>query len=432
MTITAAEPVVADAAPGGVWDDLVGQDAAIATLRRAARAAARVVAAAGAAELPEGRTEAGLTHAMTHTWLLTGPPGSGRSNAARAFAAALECPEGGCGVCNECVTARSGAHPDVTLCRTEQLSIHVAEVRELALTAALRPVRGRWQVIVVEDADRVTERGANALLKSLEEPARRTVWILCAPSADDVIATIRSRAREVHLVTPSDAAVARLLVRRDGVDAVMAAQAARAAQGHVGRARVLAGDAAARARRERVLALPGSLTSLGACLSAAADVVEWAKADAAAVAGPLDAAERAGLEASLGVGTRGAKVRSAQAALKDLEAQQKARATRLQRDSLDWVITELTTWYRDVLAVQLGAVVTPGTPTDPGRAPEADGAPGLINDAQAAAVARAAAALTPDQTLRRIDALLETRAHLSGNVAPLVAMEALMIRLAQF
>jgi len=431
MTITTAERVVADVAPGGVWADLVGQDAAVAVLRRAAAAAARVVTAGGAAELPEGHREAGLAHAMTHTWLLTGPPGSGRSNAARAFAAALECPAGGCGRCNECVTARSGAHPDVTLCRTEQLSIGVDEVRDLALTAALRPVRGRWQVIVVEDADRVTERGANALLKSLEEPARRTVWILCAPSADDVIATIRSRAREVHLVTPSDDAVADLLVRRDGVDRVTATQAARAAQGHVGRARALAGDPAARARRERVMSLPASLTSLGACLAAAADVVEWAKADATAVAGPLDATERAALEASLGVGTKGVKARSAQAALKDLEAQQKLRATRLQRDSLDWVISELTTWYRDVLAVQLGAVVPEAAP-DPGPAKGPDRSPALINDAQAAAVARTAAALTPDQTLRRIDALLETRAHLAGNVAPLVAMEALMIRLAQF
>jgi len=427
-----------DAALTGVWADLVGQERAVATLRRAVGSAGRVVDSAGADELPAGRGEAALSHAMTHAWLITGPPGSGRSNAARAFAAALECARGGCGECNECVTALSGAHPDVTLVRTEQLSIGVDDVRELALKAALRPARGRWQVIVVEDADRVTDKGANALLKSLEEPPRRTVWVLCAPSADDVLVTIRSRTREVRLVTPRDEAVAELLVRRDGVDRASALRAARAAHGHIGRARALAGDARARERREAVLALPGSLTSLGACLEAAAELVGYAKQDAEAVTSVLDARERADLEASLGLGLKGIKPRNTQSALKDLEDQQKARSTRLQRDSLDRTITELTAWYRDVLAVQLGAVdaaalvlVGASAVARPASGTDASG-PTLVNPDQAAAVAVAARGLTPEQTLRRIDALLEARARLEGNVAPLLAIEAMLIQLATF
>ncbi|NMD46047.1 MAG: DNA polymerase III subunit delta', partial [Propionibacterium sp.] len=191
-----------------VWADLVGQDRVVEVLRRAV---------------------AGDAHAMTHAWLITGPPGSGRSNAARAFAAALQCERGGCGECSACRTSLSGAHPDVTLVRTEQLSIGVDEVRDLVRRAAMSPTLRRYQVIVVEDADRVTERGADALLKSIEEPATRTVWLLCAPTPDDVVVTIRSRCRRVELATPGPAAVAELLVRRDGVPADLAEFAARVA-----------------------------------------------------------------------------------------------------------------------------------------------------------------------------------------------------------
>ena len=219
----------------GVWAELVGQDAAVASLRRAV---------------------AGDPHAMSHAWLFTGPPGSGRSNAARAFAAALQCHFGGCGVCNDCRTSLSGAHPDVTLVRTELLSIGVDEVRELVRRAAMSPTLRRWQVIVVEDADRITERGADALLKSIEEPAPKTVWVLCAPTVDDVVATIRSRCRLLTLATPTVAAVAELLASRDGVQQDLAWFAARVSQGHIGRARVLARDAEARDRRRAVLELP--------------------------------------------------------------------------------------------------------------------------------------------------------------------------------
>jgi DNA polymerase III subunit delta' len=376
----------------GVWAELIGQEFAVDTLRRAVQ---------------------GDPHAMSHAWLITGPPGSGRSNSARAFAAALQCPRGGCGECSHCRSALSGAHPDVTLVQTEQLSIGVDEVRDLVRRAAMSPTLGRYQVIVVEDADRVTERGADALLKSIEEPARRTVWILCAPTPDDVVATIRSRCRLLNLQTPTDGSVARLLETRDGIAPELAAFAARVAQGHIGRARALAQDEDARRRRREILQIPTRLHGLGACLAAAADLVDACTEEAAATTSELDAKERTALEEALGFGTRGAKPRQAQAAIRELEEQQKARAKRIQRDAIDRALTELTGFYRDVLSVQTKS-----------------GAP-LVNadlEPQIAVLARKSG---PEATLRRIDALLGCRTALEGNVAPLLAVEAALIGLVE-
>ncbi|GAA1391964.1 DNA polymerase III subunit delta' [Luteococcus peritonei] len=392
----------------GVWAELVGQDRAVQTLRRAV---------------------SGEAHAMSHAWLVTGPPGSGRSNAARAFAAALQCPRGGCGECNECRTTVSGAHPDVTLVRTEMLSIGVDEVRDLVRRAAMSPTTGRHQVIVVEDADRVTDRGADALLKAIEEPAPKTVWILCAPTADDVVVTIRSRCRKLSLATPSDEAVAQLLVWRDGIDPTLAAHSARAAQGHIGRARVLARNEEARNRRHEVLTIPGRLASVGACLTAADNLVKAAADEAARSTAATDAEERAKLEEALGFGTKGARPRNAQAALKELEDQQKARAKRLQRDALDRVLTELTTFYRDVLALQTGAVAPPVSPQMLHTGVEPSG-PHLINGEIRTQLQQVARSSTPEQTLRRIDAIIACREALETNVAPLLAMEALLLNLA--
>ena len=377
--------------PRGVWAELIGQEHAVATLRRAV---------------------AGESHAMSHAWLVTGPPGSGRSNAARAFAAGLQCARKfGCAECNECRTSLSGAHPDVTLVRTELLSIGVDEVRELVRRAAMSPTIGRWQVIVVEDADRVTERGADALLKSIEEPAPRTAWILCAPTPDDVVATIRSRCRLLRLQTPSLAAVAELLRTRDGVEPRLATYAAGVAQGHVGRARVLARDEEARNRRSEVLRIPSQLKGLGGCLAAAAQLVEACSTEAAAATADLDGRERRALEEALGFGTKGARPRQAQAALKDLEDQQRARAKRFQRDAIDRALTELTGYYRDVLSVQTGSGAE------------------LVNADLSAQIFALARRSTPESTLRRIDALLGCRTALEGNVAPLLAVESTLIAL---
>nr|WP_093664983.1 DNA polymerase III subunit delta' [Tessaracoccus flavus] len=376
---------------GDVWSELIGQERAVATLRRAVD---------------------GKSHAMSHAWLFVGPPGSGRSNAARAFAAALQCPRGGCGECEECRTTLSAAHPDVTLLRTEQLSIGVDEVRALVGRANMSPVKQRYQIVVVEDADRITERGADALLKGLEEPAARTVWLLCAPSADDVIVTIRSRCREIKLVTPSDDAVTELLVSRDGISPALAAHAARAAQGHVGRARMLARSEEARIRRREILALPGRLTSVTACLDAAENLVSSAADEAAQATAELDARELASLQAAMGLGGRGAKPRNAQAAVRELEDQQKARVKRIQRDALDRVLTELTGYYRDVLAAQ----TAPGVP--------------LVNSDLADEIEPFARQTRPEHTVRALDAILQARTALEGNVAPLLALESLLIGLA--
>ena len=231
----------------GVWADVVGQPEVVATLDRAVREPA----------------------AMTHAWLFTGPPGSGRSTAARAFAAALQCPQHGCGTCRECRTVLDGSHADLTVLTTQGLSIQVKDARELARVAQHSPSVGPWQVILVEDADRLTERAADALLKALEEPVPRTVWLLCAPSLEDVIITIRSRSRHVRLRTPSVDAVADLLERRDGVPRSQGLLAAHAAQSHVGLAKRLAKDEAARGRRADTLRLAGSIHSLGDAMRAA-------------------------------------------------------------------------------------------------------------------------------------------------------------------
>jgi DNA polymerase-3 subunit delta' len=392
-------------ADAGVWADLVGQEPTVAVLRTAAAAAAVRLG---------GDKSASAGSGMTHAWLLTGPPGSGRSNAARAFAAALQCERGGCGECTACRSALAGTHPDVTLIRTEQLSLRVDEIRELVRKSAMSPVGRRWQILVVEDADRLTEQAADALLKSLEEPAERTVWLLCAPTVEDAVPTIRSRCRLLVLRTPPTAAVAEVLQRRYAVDPALATFAARASQGHIGRARALATQEEVRVRRQQVLAVPSRLRDLASCLAAAASLVELAAEEAKAATSELDTAEKSELERAFGVtgsGGRGGRPRQLQTAQKDLEDQQKVRAKRLQRDALDRALLDLTAYYRDVLAVALGT-----------RAE-------LVNEELREDVQRRAASSRPEEILRNIDAILACREAIAANVAPLLAAESMTISL---
>ncbi|MFC0627610.1 DNA polymerase III subunit delta' [Kribbella deserti] len=384
-----------------VWDELVGQEPAVKILQRA------VAAADNQLQGMSGADVAGMTHA----WLITGPPGSGRSNAGRAFAAALQCGLQGCNECTNCRTVLSGAHPDVSLIRTELLSIRVAEIRELIRRAAMSPTQGRWQVMVVEDADRLTEQAADALLKSIEEPSPRTLWVLCAPTVEDVVPTIRSRCRLLVLRTPPTAAVAKMLAERTGIDPELATFAARAAQGHIGRAKALARDEVVRQRRSNVLKVPFELRTIGSCLNAAAKLVDAAKEEAKASAAEVDQRERAELEQALGVGTKGAKPRDSNAALKELEDQQKARAKRWERDVLDRSLVDLMALYRDVLVVQTNAGAE------------------LINAELEREIAQLARRTTPEQTIRRIDALTHCRDAIDTNVAPLLAVEALTLSL---
>ncbi|WP_049576827.1 DNA polymerase III subunit delta' [Streptomyces sp. SBT349] len=397
-----------------VWDDLVGQDRVTAQLTAAARDAHAYVKAVTGGEEPE---LAGSS--MTHAWLFTGPPGSGGATAARAFAAALQCVSPdlalggspGCGFCDGCHTSLVGTHADVEVIRTDLLTIGVKETRELVRRAQLSPAGGRWQVIVMEDADRLTEGAGNVLLKAVEEPAPRTVWLLCAPSTEDALPTIRSRCRHLALRTPPVDAVADVLVRRDGVEPDVARAAAQATQGHIGRARRIATDEATRARRAAVLAIPARLTDVGGCLRAAQELVDAAAADAKQLAEERDEKETEELRAALG-GAEGRRLpRGTAGAMKELEDRQKRRATRTQRDALDLALTDLTAFYRDVLARQFGSGVA------------------LAGGESAAAIERLAAASRPEQTLRRMEAILACREALDRNVAPLLAVEAMTMAL---
>lgn len=373
-----------------VWQDVVGQGPAVAVLQRAVR-------------------DPG---AMTHAWLFTGPPGSGRSIAARAFAAALQCAQGGCGTCLECRTAMDGTHADVTVVATQGLSIKVEDARHLVQEAAHRPAVGRWRVVIVEDADRLTERAADALLKALEEPAPRTVWMLCAPSAEDVIVTIRSRTRAVRLRTPRPQDVAALLHRRDGVEMSMALHAARAAQSHIGLARRLARDEGARNRRHDVLTLTTRMRTVGEAVNAAAVIASIADEEGASGSAERDAAERARLLQTLGADpgarTQPPHIRSQ---LNQLEKEQKARATRFARDMVDRALIDLLSVYRDALVLSAKAPIE------------------LINADHAGLVEQVRSSLSAEQILGAMDAIGTARERIGANVPPLLALEAMAISL---
>ncbi|SDF17613.1 DNA polymerase-3 subunit delta' [Blastococcus fimeti] len=384
------------AADQGVWSRVIGQPAVVAELRAAIDDPA----------------------AMTHAWLFTGPPGSGRSVAARAFAAALQCPDGGDGTCHACRTVLSGTHADVNVIVPDGLSIGVTEARELVRVAGRSPSQGRWQMIIVEDADRMSESASNAVLKMIEEPPPRTVVMLCAPSLhpDDVPVTIRSRCRVVALRTPTVTAIADVLVR-DGVDPALASWSAAASGGHVGRARRLARDEEARLARKAVLDVPLRLVSLAACMDAADDLVGAAKEETEAATEVLDGAETDALKNSLGVGARGPGVvaasRGSAGQLKELEKRQKSRATRIGRDSLDRALVDLAGLYRDALVL----AAAPG-----GELP-------LNHPDRRADAVELSRLIGPEGALRRIDAILDCRTALEQNVKPQIALEALTVAL---
>lgn len=371
-----------------VFDELVGQDAAIRQLSRAA---------------------SGEPGAMTHAWLITGPPGSGRSNAARAFAAALLTPDHGEDPSDAANRALRGTHESMTVLSTRKSIIGIGEVRELVSGAQSSPVNAPWRVIIIEDADRMVERTSNVLLKAIEEPPEATVWILCAPSPADVLMTIRSRCRNVNLRIPPTEAVAELLTRRDGVDPETALWAAAAAQNHIGRAKYLATNPEAVERRREMLAIPGRLTSLGNCVRLAQEVVDSATEHAKESSAAKDAEEKAALLATLGV-EPGARIPpSVRSQVKRLEDDQKRQNVRARNDELDAMFLELVSLYRDVLAHQVGATS------------------GWINRSETALVTRMSEGSGPADTLKRIEVITRARARLQTNTAPLLIVEAAFI-----
>ena len=381
-----------------VYDQLVGQAHLIKILEGA------VAAARSGEESQE----------MTHAWLFTGPPGSGRSSAAIAFASALICSSDGCGTCVNCRAAKAGTHADVEIIRTEGLSIKIEEIRELLTRVAWAPAMGGWRVVVMEDADRLTESAANALLKAIEEPGNRTVWLLCAPTLHDVLPTIRSRCRHLQLVTPSAKDVADVLINREGVSPAMADYAARASQGHIGRARYLASDEAIRNRRNSIIKLPMQINDVASAFKAAETLLNLATEEAEVAASTRDEKESTELAEAWGKGATGRGMATGGSkAIKDLEKEQKSRTTRMIRDSIDGALVDIATLYRDVMFVQSG---TQGE---------------LINQEFASDISKMAERIPAAKTVLKIDAIMSARTNLSHNAAPLLTLEALMCQLAQ-
>jgi DNA polymerase-3 subunit delta' len=380
-----------------VFDDLVGQEDAVAILQGASLAA----------------RNGDATQEMTHAWIFTGPPGSGRSSAAIAFAQSLICPQGGCATCNECRSAKTRAHPDVEIMTTEGLSIKIEEVRELLTRTSWAPSMGGWRIVVMEDADRLTESAANALLKAIEEPGTRTVWLLCAPTLHDILPTIRSRCRHIQLRTPTTSAVSAFLQRRDSIAPAMADFAARVSQGHIGRARYIATNEDVRNHRSTIMALPLQLSTIADAYKAAQTLVDMATTQAKAQAEARDEKEIASLQEAYGKGATGRGMATGAAkAVKELEKEQKSRTTRMVRDSIDGALLDIATFFRDVMMVQAGA-------TD-----------SLINTDMRDAITAYAHKTTPHSTVRKVNAIMKARTHLSHNAAPLLTCEALMCQIA--
>jgi DNA polymerase III subunit delta' len=395
----------------GVFSRLVGQGAVEAEL----------VAAATAAR-GDSAHSAVTSGTMTHAWLITGPPGSGRSIAALCFAAALQCTSDGtpgCGQCRACTTTMAGTHGDVRRIIPEGLSIGVDEMRSIVQIAARRPGTGRWQVVIIEDADRLGERAGNALLKAVEEPPPSTVFLLCAPSVDpeDISITLRSRCRHVALTTPSLDAIAQVLIA-DGLPEADARWAASVSGGHVGRARRLATDEQARHRRERALGLARDAATPSRAYAAAEELVATAEAEAKALTGDRNEAETEELRTALGAGGTGkgtaGTLRAGTGALKDLEKRQKSRQTRAGRDAMDRALIDLAAYFRDALLVSSGAGDVQASHPD-----------------MADKVAAMAAHVPPDRLLRCMEAVLECREALAINVKPKFAVDAMVATVGQ-
>jgi DNA polymerase-3 subunit delta' len=378
-----------------VFNSLIDQPQVVQTLKDAV----------GSANINEGASQV-----MTNTWLFTGPAGSGRSNAAIAFAAALVCEKGGCSTCNSCISTILGTHADVELIKTQGLSIKIDEVRELITRASWKPSIANYRIVVIEDADRLTDSAANALLKVIEEPGLRTIWLLCAPTLTDVLPTIRSRCRHLALRTPSTKAITKLLIERDQIETKTAEFVARASGGHIGRARRLALDATARQNRENILRLPLMIKDIASAYKAAQFLVDSAKSEAVADAEEKDQNEISKLKEAWG-STGSKMVTGGSKAIKELEKEQKSRSTRMVRDYLDRALLDLATLYRDIMLVQANSTES------------------LINQDLLEEIKQLAALKSPAKTVEQIDAILKTRRNLAQNAAPLLLIEALMCEL---
>lgn len=369
-----------------IWHEMAGQEEAVAQVALAVR------------KRDEG---------VFHSWLITGPPGSGRSNLAIAFASALQCPDQGCGNCHSCTIAKAGTHPDIAVLSTDKVQIAIAEIRELVKSAAFGSAMGKFKILIIEDADRMHPTASNVLLKTLEEPPANTIWILCAPSEVDMLPTIRSRVRRVGLKVPSVDDVAKLLVERDGIAPKLARQAAAEAQSHVGMARRLATSPEARARRRETLVSAIKIVDVTDAIIASEKWLELARKDATALSKERDEEERAALLHSMGLTPSDTIPAALRSEFKALDEAQKRRNSRSLRDALDRIFVDLLALYRDVLSLQLGGGVE------------------LVNEELTAEITDLAGNSNSPKTIKKLDAIEEARLRISRNVRDVTVLDAL-------
>lgn len=379
-----------------VWDDIIGQKPVCDMLSAIAT---------------------GDPSKLAQSWLICGPPGSGRSNLARAFAAALESPDHGLGSEPTRVTSQvlAGTHPDVSILATDKVTIGIDEVRELITVSEQMPSTAPWRIIIIEDVDRMLERTTNVLLKEIEEPSEHCIWLLCAPSAQDVLPTIRSRTRIVNLAVPQPAAVAKWLEQSNGIDPNIAKQAARLAEGHIGIAKLYATNERVRTERDELVA--GVLN-----LHRASDAVLLAdRLNADAKSQAEDDVEREAARAQadfrringLGESDRiPPKLRGAYNAIAKKD-EIKRKATRRSRDVLDRALTSVASIYRDIAVLQNGA----------------EDSVGLINLENRAAITELSARMPRSGAVERLDQVALARKRLNGNGNPLLVFESLFCAL---
>ena len=379
-----------------VWDSLVGQKPVIDMLSRIAQ---------------------GDPSQITQSWLICGPPGSGRSNMARAFAAALESPDHGMSAEPTRVTQQvlAGTHPDVTVLTTNKVTIGIDQVREIITTSEQMPATAPWRIIIIEDVDRMLERTTNVLLKEIEEPAEHCIWLLCAPSAQDVLPTIRSRTRIVNLAVPSTQAVAGFLTSTTNVEPKVAQRAARLAEGHIGIAKLYATDERVMSDRDELVVGVLNLARASDAVLLAGNLIDNAKAQAEADANRITAGQEAEVRRINGLAPSDRippKLRGAfnQIAKKD---DVKRLVTRRTRDVLDRALNSIASIYRDVAVLQNNA----------------EDSVGLINLENRSSITELSVRLNRAGAVTRLDEVAHARKRLAGNGNPLLVFESLFCAL---
>ena len=379
-----------------VWDSLVGQKPVIDMLSRIAQ---------------------GDPSQITQSWLICGPPGSGRSNMARAFAAALESPDHGMSAEPTHVTQQvlAGTHPDVTVLTTNKVTIGIDQVREIITTSEQMPATAPWRIIIIEDVDRMLERTTNVLLKEIEEPAEHCIWLLCAPSAQDVLPTIRSRTRIVNLAVPSTQAVAGFLTSTTNVEPKVAQRAARLAEGHIGIAKLYATDERVMSDRDELVVGVLNLARASDAVLLAGNLIDNAKAQAEADANRITAGQEAEFRRINGLAPSDRippKLRGAfnQIAKKD---DVKRLVTRRTRDVLDRALNSIASIYRDVAVLQNNA----------------EDSVGLINLENRSSITELSVRLNRAGAVTRLDEVAHARKRLAGNGNPLLVFESLFCAL---